>query len=272
MSVYLDMTPGTSLFSLNMLLTGSTFARYWNIRISQIPCGTSYTGNNPWTRFIKILIKTFWFAAPDNCLQYFTSSVGTFSSFNYKFSDTPTYQHLANQDYTICIRMNQVHPFPFVWWCRGLYFTRWNYFLSKGFCGVCYSVCDHPTDGTHAKPFTLSTEDTVNAVHDALCLTDWLQIPCATDQQSTSEKLSDGTGCVAKICGGAFTAEDAGAAPAPVYSKCHLPVCSWIRPIKETNWFIIPCIARLPQTVRRSFLFEQRRRHSWLNWRHRILS
>ena len=38
------MTPSTSTFSLNMILTGTTTARLWNIRISQIPCGTSYTG------------------------------------------------------------------------------------------------------------------------------------------------------------------------------------------------------------------------------------
>ena len=61
MSVYLDMTPGTSLFSLNMLLTGSTFARYWNIRISQIPCGTTYTGN-------KNLIEWFCSSSSDVCL------------------------------------------------------------------------------------------------------------------------------------------------------------------------------------------------------------
>jgi len=56
-------------------------------------------------------------AAPDNCLQWFMSSVGTFSSFNYQFAATPIVQHLANQDYTICIRMNQVsryHVMPFL--------------------------------------------------------------------------------------------------------------------------------------------------------------
>ena len=200
--------------------------------------------------------------------------MGTFSSFNYKFSDTPTYQHLANQDYTICIRMNQVNSFPFVWRGRGLYLTRWNYFLSKGFCGVCYSVCDHPTDGTHAKPFTLSTEDTVNAVHDFNCKSDWLQIPCGTDQQSTSQFLSDGTtGCVNNICGGSFSAKSKETTPVPVYSKCHLPVVVTSKQRKNfTNWFIILCIARLPQTVRSSFLHEQRRLRNWHNWRHRILS
>ena len=43
--VYLDMTPGTNQFTLNMLLTGTTTSRIWKIRISQIPCGANYAGN-----------------------------------------------------------------------------------------------------------------------------------------------------------------------------------------------------------------------------------
>ena len=61
---------------------------------------------------MKLILTTQTFfikmAAPDNCLQWFMSSVGTFSSFNYQFAATPVVQQLANQDYTICIRMNQV--------------------------------------------------------------------------------------------------------------------------------------------------------------------
>jgi hypothetical protein len=30
------MTPGTQTFSLNMILTGTTTSRLWNIRISQV--------------------------------------------------------------------------------------------------------------------------------------------------------------------------------------------------------------------------------------------
>jgi hypothetical protein len=108
------MTPGTSQFSLNMLLTGTNTSRIWNIRIAQIPCGTTYTGikMNKNVEKIKLFSTAQTFvikmAAPDNCLQWFTSSVGTFSSFNYQFATTPVVQHLANQDYTICVRANQV--------------------------------------------------------------------------------------------------------------------------------------------------------------------
>ena len=85
------MATDTSSVTLNMLLTGTTTSRSWQILITQIPCGTSYT-------------------APTNCLQWFTSATGTLTSYNYQFvSATATpIQKLANQDYTICIRTNQV--------------------------------------------------------------------------------------------------------------------------------------------------------------------
>ena len=57
------------------------------------------------------LEKSSW-TAPQDCLQYFTEATGTFSSFNYQFSNAPAVQHLANQDYTVCIRMAQVRILP----------------------------------------------------------------------------------------------------------------------------------------------------------------
>ena len=42
--VYMIMTPGTSTFGLNMILTGTSTSRLWNIRITQIPCGATYAG------------------------------------------------------------------------------------------------------------------------------------------------------------------------------------------------------------------------------------
>ena len=42
--VYMDMTPGSSQYTLNMLLTGTSTSRTWKIRISQIPCGATYAG------------------------------------------------------------------------------------------------------------------------------------------------------------------------------------------------------------------------------------
>jgi hypothetical protein len=55
---------------------------------------------------------------------------------------------------------------------------------------------------------------------DATCTEDWILIPCATDQQSTSIMQSDGkTACVSKICGFFFDSVAAGKANIPVYSK-----------------------------------------------------
>lgn len=84
------MTPGTNTFTLNVLTSGTSTNRMWNILIRQIPCGTAYT-------------------APDGCLQWYTDSAGTITSYNFQYAAAPAVQHLAYQDYAICIRMNQVN-------------------------------------------------------------------------------------------------------------------------------------------------------------------
>ena len=58
---------------------------YWNILISQIPCG------EPW-------------APPPGCLQFFTGVTGQISSYNFQGG-----LHLANQLYTACIRQELNH-------------------------------------------------------------------------------------------------------------------------------------------------------------------
>jgi hypothetical protein len=54
------------------------------------------------------IIRPYKNAAPDNCLQWFTEASGTLVSFNYQYAAAPVVQHLAYQDYTMCIRTNQV--------------------------------------------------------------------------------------------------------------------------------------------------------------------
>ena len=51
-----------------------------------------YFGKNNFTTFI---------VAPEGCVQWFTGTSGTLSSFNNGGTST----HLASQDYTICIRL-----------------------------------------------------------------------------------------------------------------------------------------------------------------------
>ena len=65
-----------------------------------------------------------------------------------------------------------------------------NIRVEQGFCGICYQVCDVPSTFTALNKFLLSNEFGAVSVVDLLCLTDFIQIPCATDQQSSSQVLS----------------------------------------------------------------------------------
>ena len=105
------MTPGQNTFTLSMTLTGTNTLRYWDIRISQIPCGANYAGEFILLIIIEIelIISIVYILAPNGCLQYFMESTGTVTSFNYLYSTTPAVQHLAYQDYTVCVRSNTVY-------------------------------------------------------------------------------------------------------------------------------------------------------------------
>ena len=108
--VYLGMTPGQDTFTLSMTLSGTTTSRFWDIRISQIPCDATYAGIINCCNLWKVL-KSFYFIAPADCLQYFMDVSGTVMSFNYLFSTVSPIQHLAFQDYTVCVRTNSVNFF-----------------------------------------------------------------------------------------------------------------------------------------------------------------
>ena len=51
-----------------MILTGTATSRSWNIRISQIPCGTSYTGQI-FSNILNLTHKTRRFCLTENVLQ-----------------------------------------------------------------------------------------------------------------------------------------------------------------------------------------------------------
>ena len=109
--------------------------------------------------------------------------------------------------------------------------------MFQGFCGICYQVCDVPT--TVTIPFQLSgTSATAAAVSETSCLTDWIQIPCATDQQSSSalQSPTTATACVNKICGNVFTT-GTGTSPTPVYSKCLI-----YKPSSGWSWTAFPSL------------------------------
>jgi hypothetical protein len=79
-------------------------------------------------------------------------------------------------------------------------------------------------------------------VVDNRCLTDFLMIPCATDQQDQGQIFSGpgqlalagstiGPGCVGKICGGTFAAVTGTGTPAPVYSESLTVALTQLNPI-----------------------------------------
>jgi len=84
--IYVEMGQGsTDTATLAFAFTGSSTARTWEIKATQIPCGASYR-------------------PPDGCLQYHTTLSGRFQTFNFAETTTASQVHLAAQNYAICIR------------------------------------------------------------------------------------------------------------------------------------------------------------------------
>ena len=68
---------GTATLTFTFAASASTI-RTWEIKATQIPCGSNYR-------------------PPDGCLQWHTTLAGRFQTFN--FLETTTTQHLASQKY-----------------------------------------------------------------------------------------------------------------------------------------------------------------------------
>jgi len=83
--IYMDMGNGasdTATLTFTFAATTSTI-RTWELKATQIPCSSP--------------------SRPDlGCLQYHTTLAGRFQTFNY--ADSTNMQHLASQNYNICIR------------------------------------------------------------------------------------------------------------------------------------------------------------------------
>jgi hypothetical protein len=144
----------------------------WDIKITQVRCCDR---------------------APDGCLQYHYGVSGVLKSFNFDGWD----QHLANQWYTICVRME------------------------AGFCAIKYEECD-PEKGT----FRISRDDK-KAQTDGDCLnpkkagsSDHILIPCGTtDGNKIQSGKKKGVPCANRFCGTIFCSLDKKAkAPCPVES------------------------------------------------------
>ena len=79
-------------------------------------------------------------------------------------------------------------------------------------------MCDVPSTFTALNKFLISNEAGAITINDLFCTSDFIQIPCATNQQSSSQLLTGGLGCTSKICGAAFSANIGDTTPIPVYS------------------------------------------------------
>ena len=78
--VYMEMgnSGSTDTAMLAFTFSGASTSRNWEIKATQIPCGSNYR-------------------QPEGCLQYHTELTGRFKTFN--FDDTASPQHLATQKY-----------------------------------------------------------------------------------------------------------------------------------------------------------------------------
>ena len=80
--VYLHASPQCNVLTANFGSSSTATTSAFTIKVSQVPCSS----------------KT---KAPQGCLQYFTGSTGTITTYNYNSAGGVL---LTNQDYSICVR------------------------------------------------------------------------------------------------------------------------------------------------------------------------
>lgn len=153
--------------------TDTTTSRQWNIKVSQIECSSSLL-------------------PPGGCLQYFTGTTGYLYNFG-RVSSTvdgaSTSKHLANQDYTMCIRREEGY-------CSMEYFSKFDatdqgFAVSAGTTGVFGSVAC-TTDyvqipnliaQTPASPVP-SSQALVTTLGDRICGNSWSDHPAGSAAQT----------------------------------------------------------------------------------------
>jgi len=126
--IYVELGPDAGATATLAFTFGtSTLARTWEIKVTQLECSNT---NRPYD---------------SGCLQYFTGTSGRIESFNYAGSNSIT-QHLALQNYNICIRKN------------------------VGYSCIEYTPCD-------ATAFSVSNGiDAAKAMIGSKCTTDYVEI------------------------------------------------------------------------------------------------
>jgi len=147
--MFLDMNDGCADLHFNLVSGQSMNTRRWDIRVVQYVCGDTNAG-------------------PENCLQYFTGTTGSFRSFNYpsNFPSTST-THLSNQDYAICIRRD-----------ASACYICYSHFLQDG-CLECATPNAEVETVVNGPTFGISVTNgaTANSAVDTHCSLDYLMIP-----------------------------------------------------------------------------------------------
>eukprot|EP00094_Tigriopus_californicus_P012154 TCALIF_11746-PA protein Name:"Protein of unknown function" AED:0.18 eAED:0.18 QI:249/1/0.87/1/0.28/0.37/8/0/200 len=165
--MYVDMGTGCgNVVALNFAFNGASNERLWEIKATQIPCGSDYT-------------------PPDGCLQYHTELDGRFTTFNF----LPTNDnHLAQQQYSICIRQEE------------------------GFCCIQYMVCNDVAE-TGMTLNTKAMEIPMMGFTDTYCSMDYVGIAGSGGVCNTAP----GGALVSRYCGTKLNFVD--------MSKEHAPIC-----------------------------------------------
>jgi len=152
-SITSDSGPSQLSMILDTTVTVAA-SRMWNIRVTQYSCSSRNL-------------------APVGCLQYYTGASGEFKSFNYKseVSATNDPNHLANQNYAVCIR------------------------VENGYCGIRYSqvtndIYSFTVSGDSAQTnFMLASSEVKYG--DTDCRNDYIIIPGGSDNGVNNEFSRD---------------------------------------------------------------------------------
>jgi hypothetical protein len=153
-----------------MISTGvlASYARSWNIKITQLACDCPSLGEVPKSSSHKnanALVVT----APTGCLMYYTDLTGTVNSFNYGTTlsgalvtnpmnmTRPGTRQLANENYGVCVQMQ------------------------PGYCSIQWSQGPDSTSFTVSNDTALTEASSVgppgNSVIGTMCDTDFVVIP-----------------------------------------------------------------------------------------------
>jgi len=189
---------GTSCSKVNIGLGNGagTTAREWDIKVTQYTCGSEDGG-------------------PPGCLQWHTTSTGSFRSFNFPLlargaAVPATTTHLSNQEYDICIR------------------------TPSGANHMCYTTCSSPTAANAAIAaiqssfgVSIANGDAEGNIDDTECSSDYLTITGGTSQGNAQAGALIASEQQVLFCGRALTT-----ATDTAYADGGVSVCTFSQPFR----------------------------------------